>query len=161
MGDRAEDKRERLVGALDRGMAMIHLDARRPGVRVPEHLRNESHLRLNLSYRFDPPDLALTAVGASSTLSFGGRRYHCVVPWTAIFAITSHATFESWLYAEDMPPEVLARATEASPVSPVSPLSPVTPVLHEVREVAEEAEPPTAKRDVDPGQARRHLRVVK
>ena len=29
------DKKERLLAALDQGMVMIHLDARRPGVLVP------------------------------------------------------------------------------------------------------------------------------
>lgn len=42
------DKKDRLLHALGQGMTMIHVDARRPGVLVPEHLKNEAHLLLNL-----------------------------------------------------------------------------------------------------------------
>ena len=35
MDKKASEKKERLLAALDQGMVMIHLDARRPGVLVP------------------------------------------------------------------------------------------------------------------------------
>ena len=101
-------------------MAMIHLDGRQAGVNVPEHLKNEPHLRLNLSYRFDPPDLAINGWGIRSTLSFSGRRFTVSIPWTALFAITSHVTKEFWIYPEDLPPELIpqpsagARAASAA-----------------------------------------------
>jgi stringent starvation protein B len=148
MADRAPEKRERLTAVLDRGMAMIHLDARCTGVRVPEHLCCEAHLRLNLSYRFDPPDLSLTDWGIRATLSFSGRRFPVGVPWTAIFAIASHATQEFWTYPEDMPPELLKRATEAATAPPLR------PALQQVSAPQSEGESPSP-----PG--RRHLRVVK
>src|SRR5262249_25113068 len=143
MPDRAPDKEERLAAVVERGMAMIHLDARCPGVRVPEHLCREPHLRLNLSYRFDPPDLVVDARGIRATLSFSGRRFPVEVPWAAVFAITSHATQEFWLYPEDMPSEVLQNASEPPP-------TPVRPVLRQVSGNHEES----------PGPVRRHLRVV-
>jgi stringent starvation protein B len=102
-----EDKKERLLAALDRGMVMIHVDARRPGVRVPENLREEAHLRLNLSYRFDPPDLTVSDWGVRTSLSFSGSRFKVGVPWSALFAIASHATREFWMFPEDLPPELV------------------------------------------------------
>src|SRR4051794_34402467 len=105
MDTKGSEKKERLLAALDRGMVMVHLDARRPGVLVPDHLREESHLRLNLSYRFDPPDLAVSDWGVRCTLSFKGSRFTVGVPWSALFAITSHVSKEFWLYPDDMPPE--------------------------------------------------------
>lgn len=101
------DKKERLLAALDQGMVMIHLDARRPGVLVPASVKTEAHLRLNLSYRFDPPDLTVGEWGVRSTLSFSGSRFTIAVPWSALFAIASHVTKEFWMYPEDMPPELL------------------------------------------------------
>ena len=57
MDKRTDEKKSRLLGALDQGLTMVHLDARRPGVLVPAELKVQPHLALNLSYRFDPPDL--------------------------------------------------------------------------------------------------------
>lgn len=107
MDKKGPEKKMRLLAALEKGMVMIHLDARRPGVLVPTSLRNESHLRLNLSYRFDPPDLTVGEWGVRCTLSFSGSRFKVAVPWSALFAITSHLTKEFWMYPDDMPAELI------------------------------------------------------
>ena len=105
MDEKVQEKKERLVTALEHGMVMVHLDARRPGVLVPPHLRQESHLRLNLSYRFDPPDLNVSDWGIRSTLSFSGNRFTVAIPWPALFAVTNHDSKEFWLYPDDLPQE--------------------------------------------------------
>ncbi len=110
MDKKAPEKKQRLLAALDQGMVMIHLDARRPGVLVPQDIRQEAHLRLNLSYRFDPPDLAVGEWGVRCSLSFKGSRFTVAVPWNALFAITSYATKEFWLYPDDMPPELIEQS---------------------------------------------------
>ncbi len=111
MSDKKEqEKKDRLLTALDKGMVMIHLDARRPGVLVPKGVAGEAHLRLNLSYRFDPPDLTVGDWGVRSTLSFGGSRFKVAVPWSALFAITSQVSREFWLYPDDMPQELIQQA---------------------------------------------------
>jgi SsrA-binding protein len=106
MDDRASEKKDRLLAALERGLVMVHLDARRPGVLVPPQLRCESHLRLHLSYKFVPPDLTVGEWGIRSTLSFTGQRFTVAVPWSALFAITSKVTHEFWMFPEDMPTEL-------------------------------------------------------
>jgi stringent starvation protein B len=106
MDDRASEKKDRLLAALERGMVMVHLDARRPGVLVPPELRIESHLRLHLSYKFVPPDLSVGEWGIRSTLSFSGARFTVAVPWSALFAITSKVTHEFWMFPDDMPTEL-------------------------------------------------------
>ena len=115
MDKKAAEKKERLLQALDQGMVMIHLDARRPGVLVPVSLRTEAHLRLNLSYRFDPPDLSVGDWGVRSTLSFSGSRFTVAVPWSALFAITSHTTKEFWMYPDDMPEELIQMSVPPPP----------------------------------------------
>lgn len=107
MDEKVQEKKERLLTALEKGMVMVHLDARRPGVNVPEALADEAHLRLNISYRFDPPDLSVGEWGVRSTLSFSGRRFTVAIPWNALFAITSHVTREFWMFPDDLPPELL------------------------------------------------------
>jgi stringent starvation protein B len=175
MDKKGPDKKERLLAALEQGMVMIHLDARRPGVLVPQHLRNESHLRLNLSYRFDPPDLSVSDWGVRSTLSFSGTRFTIAVPWSALFAIASHVTKELfWMYPDDMPPELIQQTmvTSKVPTQEVPGAVPPQPaearpraVLREVPgEKAPEPEAPAGDeppRDEPPTPRRGHLRLVK
>ena len=95
-------------------MVMIHLDARRPGVLVPSSLKQEAHLRLNVSYRFDPPDLTVGDWGIRCTLSFSGTRFRVAIPWSALFAITPcYAAKEFWMYPDDMPKELIQQAALA------------------------------------------------
>jgi stringent starvation protein B len=93
-------------------MVMVHLDARRRGVRVPQAHAENPALALNLSYRFGIPDLEIDESGVSASLSFGGNRFHCVMPWRAVFAMRSHTddTFHVW--SADIPDELLVRAQE-------------------------------------------------
>jgi stringent starvation protein B len=108
---RSEEKRQQLERSLERGAVIIHLDARRPGVIVPARFRQDFHLRLNLSLRFDPPDLSVGEWGVRETLGFGGVRFAVAVPWSAIFAITgAQRSDQAWLYAEDMPKELFDAA---------------------------------------------------
>ena len=106
------DKHQRLIELLDRGMVMIHLDARRRGVRVPPAHAENPALALNLSYRFGIPDLEIDETGVSASLSFSGSRFHCTLPWSALFAMRSHTddTFHVW--SADIPEELLVRAQE-------------------------------------------------
>lgn len=99
-------KRETLLGYLDLGVAMVHLDARRPGVVVPPEYAGEAHLRLNLSRRFNIPDLEVTDRGVQATLSFRGRHFQCQLPWTAVFGITSQVSGDGQVWPEDLPGEV-------------------------------------------------------
>lgn len=112
MDRRVQEKKEKLLGALDKGMVQIHLDARRPGVIVPTQHRANFQLVLNLSYRFDPPDLTVSEWGVRETLSFQGSRFNIGVPWSALYAIASHITHECWMYPDDMPRELLESAVE-------------------------------------------------
>jgi stringent starvation protein B len=159
MDRKDEEKKERLLAALDKGMVMIHLDARRQGVIVPKHLANEAHLRLNLSYRFEPPDLSVGEWGVRSTLSFSRSRFKVAVPWSALFAITSHASKEFWLYPDDMPQELLQQAiADARAREDADRRSEPKPKTA-LREVANEK----CEGDDDPDKprVRGHLRIIK
>jgi stringent starvation protein B len=172
--DTHPEKKEKLLAALDRGMVMIHLDARRPGVAVPAQFRDEAHLRLNLSYRFDPPDLSVSEWGVRSTLSFGGSRFTVAVPWSALFAITSHVTKEFWMYPDDMPQELLSQSAP-QPDGSLEEVPPARPraVLREIPGAREDdppsrppvepsvAEAPPGEDDPPRPRGRGHLRLVK
>jgi stringent starvation protein B len=156
---KAPDKKTRLLAALDRGMTMIHLDARRPGVVVPEHLRKEAHLLLNLSYRFAPPDLTVSEWGVRQTLTFSGVPFCVAVPWSALYAISSHATKEFYMYPDDMPPELLATQTQKLSLEEAPEAGSVRAVLREVvmEPPAKPSEPEATKEPPKRG----HLRLVK
>jgi stringent starvation protein B len=103
---RVPDKRQTLLYFLERGVAMVHLDARKSGVVVPSQYAQEPHLRLNLSYRYNIPDLVANEHHVQATLSFGGRPFRCLLPWESIFGVTSHAG-EGQVWPEDLPGEVM------------------------------------------------------
>lgn len=164
MNDRkVKEKKDRVLEALEQGMTQLHLDARRPGVLVPEKFRTEHHLVLNISYRFDPPDLSVSEWGVRQTLSFGGSRYTIAVPWSALYAVASLDTREFWMFPDDLPEELAEAATEKANLPPPLDVEPEKATRAVLREVVLEKhadgdegplEPPTAPR-------RGHLRVVK
>jgi stringent starvation protein B len=181
---RSKEKQGRLEEALSHGVAMIHLDARRPGVLVPKHCRSDFHLRLNVSWRFLPPDLSLGTWGVRETLTFGGVASVIAVPWPAIFGI-SRAGKESqlWLFPEDMPLDLLESAArdlgldggelerlkqEARLVQQPAPETPApsTAALRAVETATERAavrpeSVPSPGRPADATPRPRHLRIVK
>ncbi|MCL2258920.1 MAG: ClpXP protease specificity-enhancing factor SspB [Proteobacteria bacterium] len=116
MENSLQDKQSKLESMLEKGMVMVHLDARKPGVRLPAHLKNQIHLTLNLSHRFSPADLTVNVWGVRATLSFEGRPFPVAIPWSAIFAIRSHITMEFWLFPEDVPEEFLEAEKVAEPL---------------------------------------------
>jgi stringent starvation protein B len=151
-----------VLECLEKGMTQIHLDARRPGVLVPEKFKNDHHLVLNISYRFDPPDLAVSEWGVRQTLSFGGSRFTIAVPWEALYAVASLATREFSMFPDDMPPELADSATEKATLPPPTdpPEKRVRAVLREVViERGEGDEEPPREEPTAP--KRGHLRVVK
>lgn len=157
------DKKDRLLQSLEQGMTMIHVDARRPGVVVPDHLKNEPHLLLNLSYRFAPPDLAVGEWGIRSTLTFGGKRFTVAVPWSALYAISSQTTKEFWMYPDDMPKELLE--SMPPPTTGFEAPAPI-PSRSFLREVVSDDAPPKPRRPAAeeaaaPSPSRGHLRLVK
>jgi len=169
MDARTDEKKQRLLGALEKGMAQLHLDARRPGVLVPEKFRGEHHLVLNVSYRFDPPDLTISEWGIRETLSFAGSRFTVGVPWSALYAIASHVTREFWMYPDDMPEELAAAATErinteamaAQKPQPEPPAEAAKSPRAILREVVLDT-PDKAEEPKEPSPPRKgHLRIVK
>ena len=166
MTSRVPSKRETLLDYLQRGVTMVHLDARRVGVAVPPQFAGEAHLRLNLSYRYGIPDLVVDERRVQATLSFGGRPFQCLVPWSAIFGITSHASGDGQVWPEDLPIEVMQTLAErgeqdgSETPTPERGVAPVRrpPLRVLENEPPEETEPPKA----DAASPKRpHLRLVR
>jgi len=109
------EKQRKLEAMLECGVAMVYLDAQKPGVRLPMHLQAHPYVMLNFSYRFSPPDLNVNPWGVSATLSFEGKPFFVSIPWPAVFAMRSQVTMEFWLFPEDVPEVFFEEAPEPSP----------------------------------------------
>jgi stringent starvation protein B len=162
MVPRAADKKETLLAFLARGVAMVHLDARRPGVVVPSEFAGDPHLRLNLSYRYGIPDLDIGDERVQATLSFHGRPFQCLLPWPAVFAVTSHQTGEGQVWPEDLPTEAAQGFTAAPPERPKLAAVDGAPPRRK-RAAAKEDSPADEKPPEPPDGPRRsgHLRLVR
>lgn len=173
-------KKETLLAYLERGIAMLHLDARREGVEVPEQHEGDPHLRLNLSYRYSIPDLTVDDERVVATLSFRSRPFRCVLPWSAVFGITSHKSGEGQVWPEDLPIEVVKQiaqeeagagtgdADEGAEEAPAAKRrrAPRRPALQAVETPPEAAPAPPASPEEAPVEerpapSRSHLRLVK
>ena len=100
-------KQQAFLALLKEGSTSLHLDARRPGVVVPEAFRQEAHLMLQYGYdlAISIPDLEVDEHGVRATLSFSRTPHMTVIPWTAVYAIAS-VDGRGVLYPEDVPGDV-------------------------------------------------------
>jgi hypothetical protein len=57
-----------------------------PGVSLPEYLRDEELVRLNLVAGRDTPEVLLDEWGIRCNLTFRGTRSECALPWSAVVA---------------------------------------------------------------------------
>lgn len=84
---------------------LIHLDSRKPGVQLPDHLLNNPSVTLKLSALFQGKT-TITRDSVTSFLRFSGVYSECIVPWTAIWGMTA-ASGENIIWQEDLSPELL------------------------------------------------------
>src|SRR6516162_4859437 len=100
-------KQEAFLALLREGWTSLHLDARRPGVIVPPHLRAEAHLVLQYGrdLPIPIPDLEIDEHGVRATLSFSKSPQRTFVPWSAVF-IVSCVNGSGVFYHEDVPDDV-------------------------------------------------------
>ena len=109
MKNNENSKRDTLESFLAEGMVLVQLDSRLEEVCVPDHLRDDPTLRLNISGRFGLP-LDVDDWGVRATLTFQGDPFECAFPWKAVYILISHVTGEPSLFASDVPPEYVSEA---------------------------------------------------
>ena len=98
----------------------LHLDARKDGVQVPDHLKDRAQLILRVGYSLTPPiNINVEDAGITCTLSFNRSLFSCVLPWNAIFGMVGDDG-RAMLWPDDIPPEVAKMVPAQSGPSPVS-----------------------------------------
>lgn len=114
------DKRTVIDDLLGKGPVLIHLDARRSDVAVPDRFRAEAKLVLRFGHQLTPPihDLTVDDHGISATLTFGGSPFRCVLPWAAIYAAVADGEQRGMVWPDDIPEDLLlGTAGEQAPSS--------------------------------------------
>ncbi len=112
-------KREVVNRLLGDGPILVHLDARRPGVSVPDNLASDPRLVLRFGYGLTPAiaDLDVSEDALSGTLSFGGVLHRCVLPWPAVYAVVSEMDQRGMVWPDDVPPEAMSSPAEPTPAA--------------------------------------------
>jgi stringent starvation protein B len=107
MAPERPSKQDAFLALLREGWTSLHLDARRPGVIVPTHLRGEAHLVLQYGHDLpiSIPDLEIDDYGVRATLSFSRLPQLTVVPWSAVYVVACDDG-RGVLYQEDVPEDV-------------------------------------------------------
>jgi hypothetical protein len=115
---------------LEQGLVFVQLDPRDEGVVVPDHLRSQLPLGLNLSRNFHLETFEIDDEGVRASLSFKGVRSLCVLPWSAVFLMS--ADDKTYVFEESFPKELAAalktqRGRGAPERSDLAPPDPPTP----------------------------------
>ncbi len=108
-------KKPEFIGELlGEGPVLLHVDARRGGVAVPERLAGDAKLVLRFGYNLSPAiaDLEVDDEAVSGTLTFGGVPFYCVLPWPAVYAVVSEVSQQAMVWPDDVPAEVLHQMSE-------------------------------------------------
>lgn len=90
---------------------LVHLDSRKPGVQVPDYLKNNAGLTLKLSYLFQGKT-EYNETGVTAYLRFSGDYFGCVLPWEAIWGLTA-SDGKNRVWTDDLPREVMIEAARA------------------------------------------------
>ncbi len=142
---RAVQKRKLFEELLGQGIAALHLDPRAAGVQLPRYLKDQPVLVLNYSYRYGVGDFRFDDKVVEATLSFSKQPSFCIVPWSAVFAVTTDARTQGSVWQEDLPEELGHRELAGGPPGEDAPARP-KPSLATARKVrSASAKPSRAK----------------
>jgi stringent starvation protein B len=90
-----------------KGSVFIHLDPRNGEVVVPDHLRLQPQVVLQIGRDMPVPipDLRVDEVGVYGTLSFKGILFTCSIPWHAVFAVVGEDA-KGIVWSSELPGEL-------------------------------------------------------
>lgn len=106
-----------------RGTVFIHLDPRKPGVVVPQRLKMQAQvvLQVGLDMPVPIPDLHRDNEKVSGTLSFKGVPFTCTIPWSAVFALVGDDA-KGMVWKSELPPEIVKEVEKNEEQAKAQPL---------------------------------------
>lgn len=148
-GKKLPPRREVAHALLTQGAAFVHLDPRGVDVVVPDWLKRQPQLVLQIGLNMPVPirDLRVDETGVFGTLSFNRAPFTCMVPWHAVFALVGDDG-RGMVWPESMPPEIaqeIEREAERAARGAISDASPGAP-----QDAKRAQRRPRALRAVDP-----------
>lgn len=105
-----KEKKDKFEEVMKGDHALIHLDATKEGVKVPGHLAFNKALTLKLSYFFQG-ETTHDDEKIVSYLKFGANYHECVIPWTAVWGITSDSS-ENYIWQPSVPKELILQVAK-------------------------------------------------
>lgn len=105
-GMRAAAKKDLLGRLLADRLVLVHVDARRAGVKVPKQFASAHDLLLKLSRRFANTNMVVDERGVTATLRFSSDPFRCVLPWSSIWEFVEPETSLHCLWEADLPQEL-------------------------------------------------------
>ncbi len=130
---------------------LIHVNTMMQGVVLPQHLLSQPTVTLKIS-RFFPKPMFLGKETVRAELMFNGGYFSCIVPWEAIWGVTS-LKGEGKVWIEAVPKGVFQELAKVMPQARAKSSSPE-------EKPKPKTEEPAAKKKKDPS-AREHLRRIK
>lgn len=85
------------------GMVSLTLDPRQATVIVPHQFKRDTHLVINVSRRFVMPEFEVNQQQLLVSLTFSKAAFRCIIPWSAVFAMTCRETSETRIWQESVP----------------------------------------------------------
>ncbi len=154
------EKKQNLEKLLGFGTIMVFVDARKTGVEVPEQHRGNAQLPLNLDYTFQIPDFKVCDDRIEASLSFSRQRYFCVIPFDAIYAVSSKAVNEALVYPENLPPDISLFEAPSEPGTTTTELNPVKGPKLTVVSTSDNTPPAVTKEPTEAKPKKNHLKLV-
>jgi stringent starvation protein B len=99
---------------LERSSVFVYVEPRKDGVVVPIGFKRDPKLVLQVGPSLADPtlDLAFGDEDMTCTLNFAQKPFACVVPWTAVFALTDESG-QGIVWDEDVPRELVEAQAQA------------------------------------------------
>lgn len=90
----------------------IVVDNTRQGVQLPPHLRGRNDVLLDIGMNLEQPilDLRSTPEYLAGILSFGGKPFSCIFPWSTIYAFQVEEGMVA--FHEDAPASIMAQVKQ-------------------------------------------------
>lgn len=107
-------KRGVAAALLERSSVFVYVEPRKDGVVVPLGFKKDPKLVLQVGPNLADPtlDLVFDDAGMTCTLKFAKKPFSCVIPWSAVFALTDESG-QGIVWDEDVPAELVEAQNQA------------------------------------------------